>query len=79
MVLPEDADTVERLLAEDGDMVVVESKMERGSTHNKDRTTYTAAVSKDDFAEELGNLRDAQKADMIDRARFDPEDHTEDD
>lgn len=79
MVQPEDADVVERLLAEEGDLVVVEAKMARGSTHNKDRTTYTAAVSKDNFAEEMGDLRDAQKADMIERARFDPEDHTEDD
>lgn len=64
---------VERLLAEDGDMVVIESKMARGSTHDKDRTTFTTAVSKDNFAEEVSDIREAQKLDMADRRAYDPE------
>jgi hypothetical protein len=70
--MPTEETVVEELLAEDGGLVVVESKMERGSTHNKDRTTFTAAVSKDNFAEDLQQIRDMQKTDMAARAAFDP-------
>ena len=72
MPTPTEETIVEELLAEDGDLVVVETKMERGSTHNKDRTTFTAAVSKDNFAEDLQQVRDMQKADMATRRAFDP-------
>jgi hypothetical protein len=73
MAMPDDEILAERLLAEEGDMVVVESKMVRGSTHNKDRTTFVSAVSKDNFAEEVADLRDMQKLDMSERAAYDPE------
>lgn len=63
----------ERLLAEGDDLVVVESKMERGSTHNKDRTTFTSTVRKDNFADDLQEIRDRQKADLAARAAFGPE------
>ena len=78
MAIPNDETIVERLLAEDGDLVVVEAKMARGSTHNKDRTTFTGAVSKDNFAEELADLRDAQKLDMSQRRAYDPESNPND-
>ena len=73
MSTPNDEVIAERLLAEDGDLVVVESKMVRGSTHNKDRTTFFAAVSKNSFADELQELRDAQSTDMSQRREYQPD------
>lgn len=69
MATPNDEAVTERLLAENGDMVVVESKMTRGSTHDKDRTTFTAAVSKDSFADDLEQIRNHQANDMNARRR----------
>lgn len=54
-------------------LVLVESKMVRGSTHDKDRTTFTRLVDAGDLNNELESLRDAQKADMVDRRNFEPE------
>ena len=73
MAKPDEEIIVDRLLAEGGDLVVVETKMVRGSTHNKDRTTFVAGVSKDNFAEEMADLRDAQKLDMSQRRAYDPD------
>lgn len=64
---------VQTLLAEGpGSQVLVESKMTRGSTHDKDRTTFTRLVPADDLNAGLEGLRDAQKADMADRRAFQP-------
>lgn len=76
MATPTDEVLVERLLAEDGDMVVIETKMVRGSTHDKDRTTVTAALPKDGFAEELSELRTAQQTDMTERRAYDPDEES---
>jgi len=65
---------VQTLLEEGpGGFLLVESKMVRGSTHDKDRTTFTALVEADKLSEELADLRDAQKLDMADRRAYDPE------
>lgn len=53
--------------------VLVESKMVRGSTHDKDRVSLTALVESDNLTTELANLREAQKLDMSDRRAYDPE------
>lgn len=65
---------IQTLLEEGPDgYILVESKMSRGSTHDKDRTTFTRLVEADDFANELANLRELQKLDMSDRRSYDPE------
>lgn len=61
-----------------GGYVLVESKMTRGSTHDKDRTTITKLVDTDDLTEELADLRALQQLDMADRRGFDPEAEDED-
>lgn len=65
---------VQTLLEEGPDgFILVESKMTRGSTHDKDRTTFTRLVEADNFAQELENLRQLQKLDMSERRAYDPE------
>jgi hypothetical protein len=51
--------------------------MVRGSTHDKDRTTFTRLVEADDFAEQLASVRELQKLDMADRRAYDPENPNE--
>lgn len=65
---------VQTLLEEGPDgYVLVESKMVRGSTHDKDRTTMTRLVGTDSLTEGLADLRELQKLDMADRRSYDPE------
>lgn len=68
-------ETLKEVLINEGPdgYMMVESTMKRGSTHNSDKTRFTSLVSRDDFANEVGNLRDAQKADMVNRRSFDPD------
>lgn len=68
-------DSFVQLLKDEGPdgYVLVESKMVRGSTHDKDRTTFTKLVETEGFAENLANLRELQKLDMSERRAYDPE------
>ena len=52
---------------------LVESKMVRGSTHDKDRTTFTKLVNAENLTEELEDLTVAQSLDMSKRRAYDPE------
>lgn len=68
-------DSFVQTLLEDGPdgYVLVESKMVRGSTHDKDRSTFTRLVEADNFAQELSSMRELQKLDMSERRAYDPE------
>jgi len=65
---------VQALLEEGPDgYVLVESKMVRGSTHDKDRTTFTKLVDAEELTAAAADLRELQKIDMADRRAYDPE------
>ena len=67
-------DIAAALLTDDGlGHVVVEARMERGTTHDKDRTKAYAAIRKDELDAGLDRLRGALEDDMIARRGFDPD------
>jgi len=53
--------------------VLVESKMVRGSTHDKDRTKMTRLIESDSLNDGLDDLRELQQRDMSERRAYDPE------
>ena len=67
-------DIAAALLTDDGlGHVVVETMMERGTTHDKDRTKAYAAIRKDELDAGLHDLRRTLEDDMIARRAFDPD------
>lgn len=79
--MPSVEDKFKQVLLEDGpeSLVLVETKMVRGSTHDKDRVSLTTLVDGDNLDEELSELRDAAKLEMADRRKFNPDNFGEDD
>lgn len=73
------ADRFAQVLLDEGPegYVLVESKMTRGSTHDKDRVSLTALVPAAELNDKLGDLRESQKADMVDRRAFQPDEEDE--
>lgn len=53
--------------------VLVEMKMTRGSTHDKDRAKVAGLVGKADLAGGMERMRDHLKAHMADARSFDPD------
>lgn len=67
---PEDAarralrEEVSDLFEDDETPVLLDKKMVRGSTHNKDRLTATTLTTKEDMADDLADLQQVMEADM---------------
>lgn len=70
-----------QVLTEDGpdSLVLVDTKMVRGSTHDKDRVTLTGLVDGNNLNEELTRMRDAAKLEMAERRAFQPDSGDDDD
>jgi len=73
--MPDIEDKFVQALVEGGPdgYVLVESKMVRGSTHDKDRTKMTRLVEAGSLIDELDDLRALQTRDMTQRRDYDPD------